>query len=626
MITYSDLEMNNFSHQAFKADILIVDNTLENLRVLSTTLMELGYQVREVMTGKMAIQAVQTLPPDLILLDIKMSDMDGYTICKHLKKNQKTSDIPVIFFSSLNEVIDKVKAFEAGGVDYISKPFQFEEVIARIQNQISLQMAKAEIRKLNQELEKRVQERTKELELANLQLKTLNQRLEQEIIEHQKTQKRLLHMASHDALTSLPNRVLFMNQLMQSLKRTQKEPDYQFAVLFLDCDRFKVVNDSLGHFAGDRLLIAIARRLKIHLDPTDMLARFGGDEFTILLENIQDSEDAIRLAKKIQISMSWPFEFDDQELFINASIGIVVGNRTYEQPEHLLRDADIAMYQAKAQGKARYQIFDTQMHYQAQQRLELETDLRRALHRQEFILYYQPIISLATGRITGFEALLRWQHPQKGLISPGDFIPAAEETGLIIPIGLWVLQQACQQLKNWQDQGLLKDLIKMSVNLSVKQFSQVNLIQNIDKIILKTQLNSQYLKLEITESAIMDNPELATEILQQLRDRNIQLSIDDFGTGYSSLSYLHRFPLDHLKIDRSFIKPLRETCQNLEILQAIITLAHHLNMTITAEGVETAEQLSLLRSLGCEEGQGYYFSPPVDANIAQALLQQNPHW
>jgi diguanylate cyclase (GGDEF)-like protein len=618
--------MNNFLHRGFKADILIVDNTLENLRVLSTTLMELGYQVREVMTGKMAIQAVQTLPPDLILLDIKMSDMDGYTICKHFKKNQETCEIPVIFLSSLNEVIDKVKAFEAGGVDYISKPFQFEELIARIENQMALQMAKAEIRQLNEELEKRVQERTEELELANLQLKTLNQRLEQEIIEHQKTQKQLLHMASHDALTSLPNRVLFMNRLMQSLKHTQKEPDYQFAVLFLDCDRFKVVNDSLGHFAGDRLLIAIARRLKIHLTPTDMLARFGGDEFTILLENIQDSEDAIRLAKKIQISMSWPFEFDDQELFINASIGIVVGNRTYEQPEHLLRDADIAMYQAKAQGKARYQIFDTQMHYQAQQRLELETDLRRALHRQEFLLYYQPIISLATGRITGFEALLRWQHPQKGLIPPGDFIPAAEETGLIIPIGLWVLQQACQQLKNWQDQGLLKQLIKMSVNLSVKQFSQVNLIQNIDKILLKTQLNSQYLKLEITESAIMDNPELATEILQQLRDRNIQLSIDDFGTGYSSLSYLHRFPLDHLKIDRSFIKPLRETCQNLEIIQAIITLAHHLNMTITAEGVETAEQLSLLRSLGCEEGQGYYFSPPVDANIAQALLKQNPHW
>ncbi len=618
--------MNNFLHRGFKANILIVDNTLKNLRVLSTTLMQLGYQVREVMTGKMAINAVQTLRPDLILLDIKMSDMDGYTICKHLKENQQTRDIPVIFFSSVNEVIDKVKAFEVGGVDYISKPFQFEEVIARIQNQISLQMAKAEIRQLNEELEKRVQERTEELELANLQLKTLNQRLEQEIIEHQKTQKQLLHMASYDALTSLPNRVLFMNRLIQSLKRTQQEPDYQFAVLFLDCDRFKVVNDSLGHLAGDRLLIAIARRLKLHLAPTDMLARFGGDEFTILLENIQDSEDAIDLAKKIQTSMSWPFQFDDQELFINASIGIVVGDQTYEQPENLLRDADIAMYQAKAQGKARYQIFDSQMHYLAQQRLELETDLRRALHRQEFLLYYQPIISLATGRIAGFEALLRWHHPQKGLISPGDFIPAAEETGLIIPIGLWVLQEACQQLKNWQDQGLLKHLIKMSVNLSVKQFSQVNLIQNIDRIILKTLLNSEYLKLEITESAIMDNPELATEILQQLRDRNIQLSIDDFGTGYSSLSYLHRFPLDNLKIDRSFIQPLRETCQNLEIIQAIITLAHHLNMTITAEGIETAEQLSLLRSLGCEEGQGYYFSPPVDANIAQVLLEKNPHW
>ncbi|MBD2482082.1 GGDEF domain-containing response regulator [Planktothrix sp. FACHB-1365] len=618
--------MNYSFHRSFKADILIVDDTLENLRLLSTTLMQLGYKVRGVMTGQMAIMAVQTLPPDLILLDIKMSDMDGYTICQHLKSNELSRDIPVIFLSALNEVIDKVKAFEVGGADYITKPFQFEEVIARIENQMALQMAKAEIRQLNEELEQRVQERTQELESANLQLKTLNQRLEQEITEHQKTQKRLLHMASHDALTSLPNRVLFMNRLIQALQRTKQEPNYQFAVLFLDCDRFKVVNDSLGHFAGDRLLIAIARRLKTHLTTTDMLARFGGDEFTILLENIQGSEEASRLAQKIQTSMSWPFQFDDQELFINASIGIVVGDQTYEQPEHLLRDADIAMYQAKALGKARYQIFDTQMHYHAQQRLELETDLRRALHREEFLLYYQPIISLTTGRINGFEALIRWYHPQKGLVSPGEFIPAAEETGLIIPIGLWVLKEACQQLKTWQDQGLFKDKIKMSVNLSVKQFSQVNLIQNIDKILLRTQLNSSYLKLEITESAIMDHPESATELLQQLRDRDIQLSIDDFGTGYSSLSYLHRFPLHNLKIDRSFIKRITETRQNLEIIHAIITLAHHLNMTITAEGVETEEQLSLLKNLGCEEGQGYYFSPPVDANAAQALLQDNPHW
>ncbi len=380
-----------------------------------------------------------------------------------------------------------------------------------------------------------------------------------------------------------------MNRLIQALQRTQREPNYQFGVLFLDCDRFKVVNDSLGHFAGDRLLIAIARRLKTHLSSTDMLARFGGDEFTILLENIQDIDDASRLAQKIQTSMSWPFQFEEQELFINASIGIVVGNKTYQEPEHLLRDADIAMYQAKAKGKARYQIFDTQMHLHAQQRLELETDLRLALHRQEFILYYQPIISLATGRINGFEALLRWHHGKKGLISPGDFIPAAEETGLIVPIGLWVLKEACQQLKTWQDQGLSKHKIKMSVNLSVKQFSQLNLIQNIDKIILQTQLNSSYLKLEITESAIMEHPESGAELLQQLRDRDIQLSIDDFGTGYSSLSYLHRFPLHNLKIDRSFIQRISETRQNLEIIQAIITLGHHLNMTVTAEGVETAE-------------------------------------
>ncbi|MGL4502085.1 MAG: two-component system response regulator [Planktothrix sp.] len=618
--------MNHSFNRSFKADILIVDDTLENLRLLSNTLIQMGYKVRGVMNGQMAIMAVQTLPPDLILLDIKMPDMDGYTVCQYLKENEKTRDIPVIFLSALNEVIDKVKAFQVGGVDYITKPFQFEEVVARIENQIALQSAKAEIQQLNEKLEQRVQSRTMELEIVNAQLKGLNYKLEKEISEHHKTQTRLLHMASHDALTNLPNRVLFMNRLVQSLQRTQREPNYQFGVLFLDCDRFKVVNDSLGHFAGDRLLIAIARRLKTHLASTDMLARFGGDEFTILLENIQNIDDVSRLAQKIQTSMSWPFQFEEQELFINASIGIVVGNKTYQEPEHILRDADIAMYQAKAKGKARYQVFDTQMHYHAQQRLELETDLRRALHRQEFILYYQPIISLDTGRINGFEALLRWHHGQKGLISPGDFIPAAEETGLIVPIGLWVLKEACQQLKSWQDRGLSKRTIKMSVNLSVKQFSQLNLIQNIDKIILQTQLNSSYLKLEITESAIMEHPESAAELLQQLRDRDIQLSIDDFGTGYSSLSYLHRFPLHNLKIDRSFIQGISKTRQNLEIIQAIITLAHHLNMNVTAEGVETPEQLSLLRSLGCEEGQGYFFARPLEANAAEALLQDNPHW
>lgn len=618
--------MNHSFNRSFKADILIVDDTLENLRLLSNTLIQMGYKVRGVMNGQMAIMAVQTLPPDLILLDIKMPDMDGYTVCQCLKDNEKTRDIPVIFLSALNEVIDKVKAFEVGGVDYITKPFQFEEVVARIENQIALQSAKAEIQQLNEKLEQRVQSRTMELEIVNAQLKGLNYKLEKEISEHQKTQTRLIHLASHDALTNLPNRVLFMNRLVQSLQRTQREPNYQFGVLFLDCDRFKVVNDSLGHFAGDRLLIAIARRLKTHLASTDMLARFGGDEFTILLENIQDIDDASRLAQKIQTSMSWPFQFEEQELFINASIGIVVGNKTYKEPEHILRDADIAMYQAKAKGKARYQVFDTQMHYHAQQRLELETDLRRALHREEFILYYQPIISLDTGRINGFEALLRWHHGQKGLISPGDFIPAAEETGLIVPIGLWVLKEACQQLKTWQDRGLFKRTIKMSVNLSVKQFSQLNLIQNIDKIILQTQLNSSYLKLEITESAIMEHPESAAELLQQLRDRDIQLSIDDFGTGYSSLSYLHRFPLHNLKIDRSFIQRITETRQNLEIIQAIITLAHHLNMNVTAEGVETPEQLSLLRSLGCEEGQGYFFARPLEASAAESLLQDNPHW
>ncbi|MGL5510086.1 MAG: EAL domain-containing protein, partial [Microcoleaceae cyanobacterium] len=564
--------------------------------------------------------------------------MDGYELCRHLKSDEQTKHIPVIFVSALGESMDKVKAFTVGGVDYITKPIQTSEVLARVKNQLSLQDAQNKIRQMNDNLEIKILQRTAELEAEieqrekmQRQLEKINRELEAQIKERQSIQQQLLHIASHDPLTGLPNRVWFMNRLIVTLNRLKKEPDYAFAVLFLDCDHFKVVNDSLGHLAGDRLLVAVSRRLQQVLDPSHkLLSRFGGDEFAILVDQIRGIEDTIQIAQKILATLTWPFHLDGREIFINASIGIVLGSVHYEEPEYILRDADTAMYKAKNRGRGRYQVFDQDMHSAVKKRFELENDLRIAIENKEFVVYYQPIVDLQVGEIRGFEALVRWFHPKRGMISPADFIPLAEETGLIVTIGLWVLEVSCKQLKQWTDLMVSQELpslpLKISVNLSVKQFTQANLIDQIDQILVNTPLFGPQLKLEITESAIMDNPQVANRILQQLKERKIQLSIDDFGTGYSSLSYLHRFPVDTLKIDRSFVQRVGEAGQNTEIIKAIIDLAHHLQMNSVAEGIETQEQLSLMRDLGCEYGQGFLFAKALPVDEATAILYKNPHW
>lgn len=605
-----------------QGNILVVDDFLETLNLLTNLLEERGHKVRRAINGKMALMGAKANVPDLILLDINMPGMSGYDVCKNLKNNEETREVPIIFISALNEVFDKVKAFEVGGIDYITKPFQIEEVIARIENQIALKIAQKQIKQLNTDLEDRVLRRTQQLESTNQELQKINSLLEIEILHHQQTQSQLLHMASHDALTGLPNRVFFMDQLMRAIAKTKNNQDYKFAVLFLDCDRFKVVNDSLGHLTGDRLLISLARRLQFNLQASSSLARFGGDEFTILLENIENIQAVIAIAKRLQNALTWPFKLDEQDLFLEASIGIVISTSEYTEPEQILRDADIAMYQAKNQGRGCYQVFDATMHAHAHRRFQLENDLRLAIDNNHFVLNYQPIVSLQDCSITGFEALLRWNHPNYGLISPAEFIPIAEDTGIIIPIGLWVLEQAIKQVKEWEQKGLIHQTFRMSVNLSVKQFTQPYLIDAIDQILLKNNFKSSYLKLEITESAIVENPTVARQLLQQLRNRDIHLSLDDFGTGYSSLSYLHRFPVDALKIDRSFINCIGKPSQNPEIVDAIITLAHQLKITVVAEGIETVEQLTKLHVLGCEEGQGYYFSKPVPGPVAEKLLSQ----
>ena len=448
-----------------------------------------------------------------------------------------------------------------------------------------------------------------------------------DITERKKMERQLLHDALHDALTQLPNRALFMDRLEQQLKRTKTQENCEFAVLFLDLDRFKVVNDSVGHLIGDKLLVEIARRLEQCINPTDTVARLGGDEFTILLENIQNIEEATLVAERIYNALVLPFHLDEYELFTTASIGIALSADGYEKPEDILRDADLTMYSAKERGKARYEVFNPSMHKRAIERLQLETDLRRGLERQEFEVYYQPITSLVTGTLSGFEALARWKHPVKGLVSPTEFIPIAEETGLIVPLGHWLLKHACLQMRNWQIKYHLHPPLVVSVNLSGKQLREANLVEQIAEILQETGLNGQFLKLEITESILMDNLEAATSILLALREKKIKLSIDDFGTGYSSLSYLHRFPVDTLKIDRSFVEQMQSNQEgNSAIVKAIVTLAHVLNMDVIAEGIETNSQLAQLKLLKCEHGQGYYFSKPLTKEEAEELIASSPQW
>lgn len=430
----------------------------------------------------------------------------------------------------------------------------------------------------------------------------------------------LIHDAFHDALTGLPNRVLFMERLERSLVRTKRHTGCMFAVLFLDLDRFKVINDSLGHMIGDQLLIAIARRLETCLRSGDTVARLGGDEFTILLDDLKHVNDIKFVVERIHEELTSPFNLSEHEVFTTASIGIALSTSNYDRPEELLRDADIAMYRAKALGKARHEVFDSLMYAQASNLLQLETDLRRAVERQEFQIHYQPIVSLETDKIIGFEALVRWQHPQHGLIYPDKFIPVAEETGLIVPIGYLVLRSACHQMRVWQLQFPAEPLWEISVNLSTKQFSQLDLIEQIAQILRETDLKASSLKLEITESVFMEDSQSATAMLLQLREMDIQLHIDDFGTGYSSLSYLHRFPTSALKIDRSFVNQIGTEGENLEIVRAIVTLAHSLNIDVIAEGVETVEQLAQLKVLKCKYAQGYFFSKPMDSSSAEVLI------
>ena len=441
-----------------------------------------------------------------------------------------------------------------------------------------------------------------------------------DITKRRHAEEKLLHYALHDPLTNLPNRAQFMNHLTQAVERSEGNPYARFAVLFLDLDRFKVINDSLGHVIGDKLLVAIADRLSSCIRPGDVVARLGGDEFTILLNRTGGVEEVARVAERLQKKLSEPFKLDNYEVFTTASVGIVISDNILREPDDFLRDADTAMYRAKESGKARFEIFDHEMHIQNINLLQMETDLRYASERGEFEVYYQPIVELETGELKEFEALIRWRHPQRGLVAPTEFIEVAEETGLIIPIGRWILEESCRQIAIWQKKFHFPYAV--SVNLSAKQLMHPLLTEQIREILVRTELNPRQLKLEVTESTIMEHSEALMGVLSELYALGISFSTDDFGTGYSSLSYLHRFPFERLKIDRSFIKKMSEDKKGAAIVKTILMLGDNLNVEVVAEGIETVRQFELLRSFGCHAGQGYLFSKPVCAKHAEQLLRK----
>ncbi|MHC5112944.1 MAG: putative bifunctional diguanylate cyclase/phosphodiesterase [Planctomycetota bacterium] len=466
-----------------------------------------------------------------------------------------------------------------------------------------------------------------------VELERANRRLIDEVAQRREIESRLRHHAFHDTLTGLANRALLKERLERCIEMAVRRSEYRFALLFLDVDNFKVINDSLGHDAGDELLVAVTKRLLRCMRSVDTVtrqgeiaARLGGDEFVIVLEGLRHSSDAAIVCERVLDQLSEPFNLNGHEVTISASIGVAISKAAPMTPASLLRDADIAMYRAKSAGKARYALFDRGMHDEAVKRLHLENDLRRAVERGQFNVLYHPIISLRTGGISGLEALVRWDHPSRGTISPDEFIPIAEETGLIVPLGTWVMREACAQLARWDEAGATGAKISMNVNLSRRQLLEVRVVDDIRHALEDAGLDSQRLNLEITESAIISDADAAEDQLAQIRRLGVRIQMDDFGTGYSSLSCLHRFPLDVVKIDRSFLATMEENREYAAIIHGIVDIAHNLGMRVTIEGVETSEQLAQVLALDCDFAQGYLFSKPLAPEPAEALLRSERRW
>lgn len=584
-----------------QGDILIVDDIAENLEYLSKILNGQGHKVRAVLDGHSALKVAKSARPDLILLDVKMPELDGFEVCQRLKAEPQTRDIPVIFLSALDQTQDKVNGFTIGGVDYVAKPFQAEELLARVNTHLSLRFAQAQVQRLNAELEQRVIQRTAQLE--------------REIGDRLKAQEELLHFITHNPLTNLPNRAFLMQRLGQIFNQMQSREQSSLVLMIVECKHLQLVNNSLGYSAGDQLVVAIVRRLQTALPPTAFLAHFSNDTFAILMENCDDLSAAIALTKVIHNEAVLPFDIADKSLYITFRMGIVQRSASDGKPKYLLRDANTALAQARKKGAAKVQIFNPAMYHRALHFFEIQNELNVAIAQQNLTLVYQPLQSLDKRAVTGLEALVRWHHPVRGVISPSEFISIAEETGLIIALDRYVLRRACIQLCQWQAEGLINGEFRLHVNLSSQQLSQPDFIDYLDQILHDSKANCCNLTLEITEEGLMQEDQTVLQILQQLKQRCIHVSIDDFGTGYSSLSYLQRLKVENLKIDRSFISPnldgFNDGEDNPAIVRAIIDLAHGLGMTVTAEGVETLARWEQLKALGCDFAQGYLLGRPT---------------
>jgi diguanylate cyclase (GGDEF)-like protein len=593
--------------------LLIVDDISDNRNILMRRFERRGFDVVEAASGLEAIELTERYFFDLVLLDVMMPGIDGIETLKRIRGRRSTSTLPVIMVTAKSESGNIVEALEQGANDYVTKPVDFAVALARVNTQISrkraeqqVALANEKLRKTNEDLELRVQERTTRLTDAN-------QRLKEEIADREELQAKSQYLAYHDSLTGLGNRLLFKEQLDEALRDVSVMP-HPLAVLFLDLDGFKAVNDTLGHSVGDMLLKSIAAKLRDLLPVTDRIARLGGDEFAILQMSSSQPTSSISLAEQIIEVVGHSNSIEGHEVTVGASVGIAVARPGEMNTETFLKSADLAMYNAKSEGRGTYRIFDPQMDAIVQTRRLLERDMRIALAQGGFELFYQPLVNLQTGRVTALEALMRWNHQDRGNISPSEFIPVAEEMGLIVQLGEWALRCACQEAVKWPE------TIRVSVNLSSLQFAKGNLVSTVMSALASAGLPASRLELEITESVLLEKSDRNIGILNQLRGLGVRISMDDFGTGYSSIGYLRSFPFDKIKIDRSFVRDLLIDEGSLAIVRAIANLGISFGMTTTAEGVETEEQVRCLNLEGCVEVQGYLYSKPVPADDVANLL------
>ena len=739
--------------------ILIVDDEAVNRLILESNLKRQGFRTIATSSGQECLDLARQEQPDLVLLDIIMPGMDGFQTCQTLKDAPETRDIPVIFLSALTDTGVKTKGFEAGGVDYVSKPFDAKELLARVRTHLTLRNQERQLRVYSEKLEEMVDERTTKLKQAEQELQrnydmqtALNQLLHlslqelpleellqqcldsilgiswlslqnrgciylqedeesvyrmvaqrnlpehvqvqcativpgqcacgkaieeqrvlvvpDEAIAHNKlspesvephsnicipirsqhatlgilnlyiqrgaqltqpesvffgavantlmqmilykqAEQRMLHHVLHEPLSNLPNRTALLDGLNVEIKQARDVEGYRFALVLINLDRFNRFNESLGYDLGDKLILSSIQRILDERKADEDVFHLGGDGFAVLTRQLREVADPLLLAERILDGLKQPHQLDDHEIQTSASAGVVLSDARYDHGEDLLRDADIALHLAKSRGRGRFEVFNSMMHEKAKQTMQTFMDLRLALQREEFVLFYQPIICLTTMRTIGVEALIRWIHPARGMISPAEFIPLAEETGLILPMGRWVLEKACLDMREFAKAIDGEPPFMVSVNLSGKQFAQPDIFEQVEAVLQETGFPPESLKLEITESVVMENAEAATRILERLKRLNIKIAIDDFGTGYSSLSYLHRFSADILKVDRSFVSRMHMGDENLEIIRTIVTLAQALKMEVVAEGVETEEELKTLTMLRCDYAQGFYFAKPM---------------